>query len=126
MQIVGVALGMPMPIPLLAQPVHAGFPSPADDFIEEAIDLQRLLVANRAATFIVRVAGDSMVGKGLSDGDLAIVDRSLVPSDGDGDVVVVDVDGERSFKVWSRRGSAVVCVSACNNDPLIGVIGVQN
>ena len=101
MQIVGVAYGRSMPVPLLARPVRAGFPSPADDFVEEAIDLQLLLVTNRAATFIVKVAGDSMIGKGLFDGDLAIVDRSLLPQNGD--VVVVDVDGERSFKVWSRR-----------------------
>jgi DNA polymerase V len=130
LQIVGVAFGMPMPIPLLARPVRAGFPSPADDFIEEAIDLQRLLIRNQPATFIVKVAGDSMVGKSLNDGDLAIVDRSLVPSDGD--VVVVDVDGERSFKVWSRRGRAIVLafanpsypVFAPDADALIEIWGV--
>ena len=105
MQVIGITLGTPMPVPLLARPVRAGFPSPADDFIEEEIDLQRLLITNRPATFLVRVAGDSMVGKGLFDGDLAIVDRSLVPASGD--VVVVDIDGERSFKVWERRGGRV-------------------
>ena len=105
MQVIGITLGTPMPVPLLARAVRAGFPSPADDFIEEEIDLQRLLVTNRPATFLVRVAGDSMVGKGLFDGDLAIVDRSLVPANGD--VVVVDIDGERSFKVWERRGGRV-------------------
>jgi DNA polymerase V len=110
LQIVGVTFGMPMPIPLLARPVRAGFPSPADDHIEETIDLQRLLIRNQPSTFIVRVAGDSMVGKGLFDGDLAIVDRSLAPSDGD--VVVVDVDGDRSFKVWSRRGKTVTLAFA--------------
>ncbi len=100
MQIASVSFSAPMPLPLLARAVRAGFPSPADDFIEEEIDLQRLLITNRPATFLVRVAGDSMIGKGLFDGDLAIVDRSLTPRDGD--VVVVDVDGERSFKVWGR------------------------
>ena len=102
MQVIGITLSLPMPIPLLVRAVRAGFPSPADDFIEEEIDLQRLLVTNRPATFLVRIAGDSMIGKGMLEGDLAVVDRSLTPADGD--VVVVDVDGERSFKVWSRRG----------------------
>ena len=92
--------------------MRAGFPSPADDFVEEEIDLQRLLVTNRPATFLVRVAGDSMIGKGLFDGDLAIVDRSLTPQDGD--VVVVDVDGERSFKVWGRQGDPAMTLSFAN------------
>ncbi len=105
MQVIGITLGTSMPVPMLARAVRAGFPSPADDFIEEEIDLQRLLITNRPATFLVRVAGDSMVGKGLFDGDLAIVDRSLVPANGD--VVVVDIDCERSFKVWERRGGRV-------------------
>ena len=81
MHIAAISFSLPVPLPLLARAVRAGFPSPADDFIEEEIDLQRLLVTNRAATFLVRVAGDSMVGKGLLDGDLAIVDRSLTPPD---------------------------------------------
>ena len=99
-----------MPLPMLARAVSAGFPSPADDFIEEEIDLQRLLITNRPATFLVRVAGDSMVGKCLFNGDLAIVDRSLVPQSGD--IVVVDVDGERSFKVWEARGPRVTLAFA--------------
>ena len=105
MQVIGITLGTPMPVPLLARAVRAGFPSPADDFIEEEIDLQRLLVTNRPATFLFRVAGDSMVGKGIHDGDLAVVDRSLTPREGD--VVVVDIDGERSFKVWTGKGGRV-------------------
>lgn len=106
MQVIGVAIGLPKPIPRLAKAVPAGFPSPADDFVEEEIDLQRLLIANRPATFIVRVSGDSMLLARLFDGDLAVVDRSLTPRNGD--VVVVDVDGERSFKVWSRRGPRAI------------------
>ena len=89
---------MPIILPMLVSPVSAGFPSPADDFIEDEIDLSRLLISNRPATFLVLVRGDSMIGAQLFDGDIAIVDRSLVPHGGD--VVVVDVDGERSFKIW--------------------------
>ncbi|MCJ2081831.1 LexA family protein [Methylobacterium sp. J-090] len=105
MQAIDIVIGYPMPVPLLATPVRAGFPSPADDFVEEEIDLQRLLIVNRPATFLVRVAGDSMVLAHLHDGDLAVVDRSLTPRTGD--VVVVDIDGERSFKVWKRHGPRV-------------------
>ncbi|MCJ2130994.1 LexA family protein [Methylobacterium sp. E-045] len=105
MQIIDIAIGFPMPLPLLAKPVRAGFPSPADDFIEEEIDLQRLLIVNRPATFLVRVAGDSMILARLFDGDLAVVDRSLTPRNGD--IVVVDIDGERSFKIWKRQGPRI-------------------
>ena len=66
---------------------------------------QRLLVTNRAATFLVRVAGNSMSGERLFNDELAIVDSSLTPQDGD--IVVVDVDGERSFKVCSRQGAGI-------------------
>jgi DNA polymerase V len=92
-------------LPILLRAVPAGFPSPADDHVENEIDLQALLVRNRPATFLVRVSGDSMIGARLFDGDLAVVDRSLAPRDGD--IVVVDVDGERSFKVWSREAGRV-------------------
>ncbi len=102
MQVIDIVIGLPMPVPFLAKPVPAGFPSPADDFVEEEIDLQRLLIVNRPATFLVRVAGDSMILARLFDGDLAVVDRSLTPRNGD--IVVVDIDGERSFKVWKRQG----------------------
>ena len=105
MQVIDIVIGLPMPLPILATPVRAGFPSPADDFIEEEIDLQRLLISNRPATFLVRVSGDSMILARLFDGDLAVVDRSLTPRNGD--IVVVDIDGERSFKVWKRQGPRV-------------------
>jgi DNA polymerase V len=107
-----IVVGLPTPLPLLRMSVPAGFPSPADDFIEEEIDLQRLLIANRPATFLVRVAGDSMVDKQLFDGDLTVVDRSLPPRDGD--VVVVDVDHDRSFKVWCRGPGGGVGLAFAN------------
>jgi DNA polymerase V len=119
MDVFGITLVLPVPLPLLARPVAAGFPSPADDFIEEEIDLQRLLIFNRPATFLVRVAGDSMVGKGLFDGDLAVVDRSLEPQNGD--VVMVDVDGERSFKVWQRQARRVTLSFANPRYPIFAM-----
>lgn len=105
LRVARIVAASPIPLPVLRGPVSAGFPSPADDYVEDEIDLQRLLIANRPATFLVRVAGDSMIGARLFDGDLAVVDRSLSPQNGD--VVVVDVDGERSFKVWARRAGRV-------------------
>ena len=119
MQAIDIVVGLPVPLPLLARPVRAGFPSPADDFIEAEIDLQSILVANRAATFLVRVAGDSVIQKGLHDGDLAVVDRSLEPRDGD--VVVVDVDRDRSFKVLGRRGGRVTLAFANPTYPVFSV-----
>lgn len=105
MQVIEIVNGYPMPVSLLATPVRECFPSPADDFIKEEIDIQRLLIVNRTATFLVRVAGDRMILARLFDGDLAVVDRSLTPRNGD--IVVVDIDGERSFKVWKRQGHRV-------------------
>jgi DNA polymerase V len=66
-------------IPVFLSPVQAGFPSPADDYIEESLDLNRYLIKKPAATFIVKARGDSMMGAGIAPGDLLIVDRSLEP-----------------------------------------------
>src|SRR6516225_8811 len=66
----------PLARPLLAWPVKAGFPSPADDYLEGPIDLNELLIRHPAATFFVRVSGDSMTGAGIQDGDLLIVDKA--------------------------------------------------
>ena len=66
-----------MPIPLYLCPIQAGFPSPADDFMDGRLDLHRHLVRNEAATFFLHVTGDSMLGAGIHDGDLLVVDRSV-------------------------------------------------
>lgn len=76
--------------------VPAGFPSPAQDYFNGEIDLNEHLIADRASTFIVRVAGDSMVGAGISDGDELIVDRSVTARDGS--VVIAVVEGEMTVK----------------------------
>ena len=74
----------------------AGFPSPADDFLEGALELPRWLAPNPPATFAWNIAGDSMRGAGIFDRDLAVVDRSLKA--GNGSIVVAAVDGEMSIK----------------------------
>ena len=82
--------------PLFSCPVAAGFPSPADDYIDQRLDLNELLIAHPAATFFVRAAGDSMTGAGIHDGDLLIVDRSLDPKDKN--VVIAVINGELTVK----------------------------
>ena len=81
---------------LIEQGISAGFPSPADDFKEIRISLDKELVKNQESTFYARVSGDSMVGAGLDDGDLLVIDRSLSPENGK--IAVCLVDGEFTVK----------------------------
>tara|TARA_B100001094_G_C18133671_1_gene773744 strand:+ start:489 stop:920 length:432 start_codon:yes stop_codon:yes gene_type:complete len=81
---------------LVEQGISAGFPSPADDFKEIRISLDKELVRNNEATFYARVSGDSMFGAGLDDGDLLVIDRSLNPENGR--IAVCLVDGEFTVK----------------------------
>ena len=81
---------------LIEEGISAGFPSPADDFKEIRISLDRELVKNRDATFYARVSGESMVGAGLNDGDLLVIDRSLNPENGK--IAVCLIDGEFTVK----------------------------
>ena len=76
--------------------VPAGFPSPAADYEQDRLDLNRHLVKNPAATFFVRVTGDSMTGAGIHDGDLLVVDRSLETKDKN--IVIAVLDGELTVK----------------------------
>ncbi len=89
--------------PLFSSRVEAGFPSPADDYLEGALDLNEHLVKNPAATFFVRVTGESMTGAGIFPGDLLVVDRSLSPESGN--VVIAVLDGELTVKrLWQENG----------------------
>ena len=83
-------------LPLAVCSVRAGFPSPAEDFAAKRIDLTAELVRHPQATFLVRVAGDSMREAGIDDGDLLVVDRALKPRHGC--IVVAVVDGEFTVK----------------------------
>jgi len=82
---------------ILAQTgISAGFPSPADDFKEYKISLDRTLVKNKEATFYAKVNGQSMIGAGLDDGDLLVVDKSLEPAHNK--IAVCFIDGEFTVK----------------------------
>ena len=83
-------------LPIFLGRLPAGFPSPADDYLEGKLDLNRHLIKHPAATFFVRVTGDSMIGAGIHSGDLLVVDRSLEPADKN--VVVAVLDGELTVK----------------------------
>jgi DNA polymerase V len=82
--------------PLFESRVPAGFPSPAADYEEDRLDLNRYLIRHPAATFFVRAIGDSMIGAGIHCGDLLVVDRSLEPKDKS--VVIAVIDGELTVK----------------------------
>ena len=84
--------------------VIAGFPSPAEQYVEPPLDLNEFMVKRPVATIYVKVEGDSMIGRGIYDGDMLVVDRSLTPANGD--VVVVALDGEFTVKTL-RTGMKV-------------------
>jgi DNA polymerase V len=92
-------------LPLVSASVEAGFPSPADDHLERGIDLNEELIRNPAATFLVRVKGDSMRDAGIHSGDVLIVDKSLAPSDRK--IVVAMIDGNFTVKRFRKRGGQV-------------------
>lgn len=90
-------------LPLYSNKVPAGFPSPADDHMEGKLDLNSHLVKHPTATFFVRASGESMVGAGIHDGDILVVDRSLEPRHGK--IIIAAVDGQLTVKRLQKRGS---------------------
>jgi len=83
-------------IPIFTSRVQAGFPSPADDHLEDALDLNTHLIQHKDATFFVKAQGDSMLGAGIHQGDILIVDKSLTAKSGK--IVIAVVDGEFTVK----------------------------
>ncbi len=100
-------------LPLFADSVAAGFPSPAEDVIEGELDLNQYLIKHPAATFFVRVSGDSMTGAGIYPNDILIVDRSLEPVHGK--IIIVAVDGELTVKRLYKK-SGIVKLMPENDD----------
>jgi DNA polymerase V len=90
----------------VGQHVHAGFPSPADDFIETAVDLNQVLIQNPTATFLWRVAGDCMIDCKIFPGDVVIVDRSIVPRHRS--IVLAIIDNSPTLKRLRRVGTHMV------------------
>ncbi len=101
--------------PLFLSGVSAGFPSPADDYIDRQLDLNEYLITNPAATFFVRVAGDSMIGAGINDDDILIVDRSLPPVSGK--IVIAVLDGELTVKKLVKTEESCRLVAENPNYP---------
>jgi len=95
--------------PLFLSGVSAGFPSPAEDYIDRKLDLNELLITNPAATFFVRVAGDSMTGAGIHHDDILIVDRSLEA--GSGSIVIAVYNGELTVKRLIREKNSMLLVA---------------
>ena len=90
-------------IPLLSDAISAGFPSPADDYTEENIDLNDHLISNPFSTFFLRVKGDSMINAGIQDEDLVIVDKSLIARPGN--IIIAMIDGEFTMKRLSIKNN---------------------
>ncbi|MGE6452048.1 UV protection and mutation protein [Shewanella sp. SACH] len=86
---------------LFSSLIAAGFPSPAQDYVEQTLDLNELCIKHPAATFFVKVQGDSMIEAGIFSGDILVVDRSLQPAHGD--TVVAAVNGEFTVKQLQLR-----------------------
>ena len=104
-------------LPIFLGRLPAGFPSPADDYLEGKLDLNRHLIKHPAATFFVRVTGDSMIGAGIHSGDLLVVDRSLEPADKH--VVVAVLDGELTVKrLFKQNGIVRLLPENLNYQPI--------
>ena len=96
-----------LPLFLADDGIRAGFPSPAQDYVTESIDLNRTLVKHPAATFYAKVVGDSMCEEGISEGDILIVDRSIEAQHGD--LAVCCLDGEFTLKrLCLNRGDRIL------------------
>lgn len=109
-------------LPLFAERVACGFPSPAADYVESRIDLNELLVSHPSATYFIRAAGNSMIESNIHDGDLLVVDSSLKPHHGD--QVIAAIDGE--FTLKKLQLTPCVKLLAMNpNYPAISIDGEE-
>lgn len=102
--------GNSIEIPLSSERVAAGFPSPAEEFTTQGLDLNRKLIKNPASTFYARVSGLSMVDEGINDGDLLVIDKSIEPYDGC--LAVCFIDGEFTLKRFEKHDGYGLLVPA--------------
>ncbi|MCR9192163.1 MAG: translesion error-prone DNA polymerase V autoproteolytic subunit [Gammaproteobacteria bacterium] len=111
-------------IPLYANKVSAGFPSPADDYIECKLDLNTHLIKHPAATFLLKVSGDSMQNASIHSGDMLIVDKSLEPTDGK--IVIAAIDGELTVKRLQKTKTKLQLVPENPDYPVIDITEEQD
>lgn len=121
-----------LPLPYADSGIFAGFPSPAQDYLTETIDLNRELIEHPASTFYARVVGDSMSGEGITEGDILVIDKSIEPEHGD--LAVCCLDGEFTLKrlrfgpgerIWlmpSNRRYRPIEVTAESNFTVWGIV----
>ena len=102
-------------LPLLSDSISAGFPSPADDYTEQNIDLNEHLIKNPFSTFFLRVKGDSMINSGIQNHDLIIVDKSLIAVPGN--IVIAMIDGEFTVKRLEKKNDELYLKSENDNYP---------
>ena len=104
----------------LARKMETGFPSPASDHLEKALNLEELVVFRPSATFYVRAQGNAMKRSGIHDKDILIVDRSITPRHGN--IIVTSIDEEPSIRRFAKQGSRIFLVS---DDPSLQPIAVN-
>ena len=97
--------------------IMAGFPSPAEDFTDLSISLDKVLIKNPPSTFMAYVEGDSMISMGIHHGDIVIVDRSLTPCDGD--IIVAVLEGEFLIKQFSKTKTHIKLIPHNSKYPII-------
>ncbi len=110
--------------PLFLESVSAGFPSPADDYLQSNLDLNDFLIRHPAATFFVRVTGDSMNDAGIFNGDILLVDRALEPKDGN--IVIAVIDGELLVKRLQKRHNRIYLIAENPNYKPIKITDEMN
>ncbi|MBP6343556.1 MAG: translesion error-prone DNA polymerase V autoproteolytic subunit [Candidatus Omnitrophica bacterium] len=106
-------------LPLYLSPIRAGFPSPADDYIEKQLDLNEHLIKHPAATFLLKATGNSMINAGIFPGDLLIVDRSLEAVNNK--IVVAVLNGEFTVKRLRKRQGRITLLAENPNFPPIEI-----
>jgi DNA polymerase V len=121
----------PLGLPLAVETVAAGFPSPADDYVEAVIDLNAALMPRPSSTFLMRVDGDAMRGDGIHHGDLLVVDRSIGPRSGSTVVAVHEgrfllrrLEGTPSRWRLVATDAATPAIALCGEDPDLLIWGV--
>lgn len=119
LQIHKIDISSSLPLKYADEGIRAGFPSPAQDYLEQAIDLNKELIKHPASTFYGRVVGDSMRDEGIEEGDILIIDKSLELIDDD--LAVCFIDGEFTVKRVRLESDAAWLVPSNPDYPLIKV-----